>query len=112
MQASHQKHAILMIRSSTGAHGAQGIIIHLSGHLPHGAHGAQGIIIHACLGGILFHICPSGVPAVNWWKGTLRPRPAVDWYMDKLDASMQVRQLYAAALPGSTRRGWGGMLGK
>uniref|UniRef100_A0A7S3VNG6 GPI inositol-deacylase n=1 Tax=Dunaliella tertiolecta TaxID=3047 RepID=A0A7S3VNG6_DUNTE len=26
---------------------------------------------------------------VNWWKGTLKPRPAVDWYMDKLNASMQ-----------------------
>jgi hypothetical protein len=30
------------------------------------------------------------VPAVNWWKGTLTPRPTVDWYMNKLDFSMQV----------------------
>lgn len=27
----------------------------------------------------------------NWWRGTLQPRPAVDWYLQKLDASMQVR---------------------
>ncbi|PNW80345.1 hypothetical protein CHLRE_07g313550v5 [Chlamydomonas reinhardtii] len=26
---------------------------------------------------------------VNWWKGTLKPRPAVDWYLAYVDASMQ-----------------------
>jgi hypothetical protein len=25
----------------------------------------------------------------NWWRGTLKPRPAVDWYMEKTDAAMQ-----------------------
>lgn len=25
----------------------------------------------------------------NWWKGTLKPRPAVDWYLDKVNVAMQ-----------------------
>ncbi len=26
-----------------------------------------------------------------WWRGTLKPRPAVDWYLDRVDAAMQAR---------------------
>jgi len=26
---------------------------------------------------------------VNWWKGTLKPRPAVDWYLTRVDSAMQ-----------------------
>ncbi|GAX73111.1 hypothetical protein CEUSTIGMA_g564.t1 [Chlamydomonas eustigma] len=25
----------------------------------------------------------------NWWKGTLKPRPAVDWYLERVDTAMQ-----------------------
>ncbi|GIL89394.1 hypothetical protein Vretimale_18683 [Volvox reticuliferus] len=25
----------------------------------------------------------------NWWRGTLKPRPAVDWYLTRVDAAMQ-----------------------
>ena len=25
----------------------------------------------------------------NWWRGTLTPRPAVNWYLNKVDAAMQ-----------------------
>lgn len=25
---------------------------------------------------------------VNWWKGTLKPRPAVDWYLQRVNASL------------------------
>eukprot|EP00775_Hariotina_reticulata_P011612 gene11612-11756_t len=26
---------------------------------------------------------------MNWWKGTLKPRPAVDWYLDRVTAAVQ-----------------------
>ncbi|KAG2441158.1 hypothetical protein HXX76_004010 [Chlamydomonas incerta] len=26
---------------------------------------------------------------INWWKGTLKPRPAVNWYLEYVDAAMQ-----------------------
>jgi NAD(P)H-hydrate repair Nnr-like enzyme with NAD(P)H-hydrate epimerase domain len=26
----------------------------------------------------------------SWWRGQLRPRPAVDWYLTRVDAAMQV----------------------
>lgn len=25
---------------------------------------------------------------LNWWKGTLKPRPAVDWYLDRVTAAV------------------------
>jgi hypothetical protein len=25
---------------------------------------------------------------MNWWKGTLKPRPAVDWYLERVAAAM------------------------
>jgi len=25
---------------------------------------------------------------LNWWKGTLKPRPAVDWYLNKVESAM------------------------
>jgi triacylglycerol esterase/lipase EstA (alpha/beta hydrolase family) len=25
---------------------------------------------------------------VNWWKGTLTPRPAVDWYLTRVNQAM------------------------
>lgn len=25
---------------------------------------------------------------LNWWKGTLKPRPAVDWYLSRLDSAL------------------------
>ena len=25
---------------------------------------------------------------MNWWKGTLKPRPAVDWYLQRVSAAM------------------------
>ncbi|KAG1676946.1 hypothetical protein FOA52_014822 [Chlamydomonas sp. UWO 241] len=29
----------------------------------------------------------------NWWRGTLKPRPAVDWYLNKVDTAMQKLKL-------------------
>lgn len=25
---------------------------------------------------------------INWWKGTLKPRPAVDWYLDRVNSAL------------------------
>ncbi|EFJ41234.1 hypothetical protein VOLCADRAFT_107781 [Volvox carteri f. nagariensis] len=37
----------------------------------------------------------------DWWKGCLKPRPAVNWYLDKVDAAMQrlKRRVEAAEAP-------------
>lgn len=26
---------------------------------------------------------------INWWRGTLKPRPAVDWYLERVDSAMK-----------------------
>lgn len=30
----------------------------------------------------------AGLLDINWWKGTLKPRPIVDWYLDRVDDAM------------------------
>lgn len=36
---------------------------------------------------------------VNWWRGSLRPRPAVDWYMTRMDQAMQELKREADGAP-------------
>lgn len=30
----------------------------------------------------------SALTDVNWWKGTLKPRPAVDWYLTRVNEAL------------------------
>lgn len=30
----------------------------------------------------------SALTDTNWWKGTLKPRPAVDWYLERINSAL------------------------
>ncbi len=46
------------------------------------SYGASGTCVCLCV-----CVC---VPAAAWWRGQLKPRPAVDWYLTRIDQAMKV----------------------
>lgn len=41
----------------------------------------------------------AGLLDLNYWKGTLRPRPVLDWYLNRVDAAVnEAKELFPGSL--------------